>query len=157
MKQTIILALVALVASVGGGAWFGAFLAPPRVEAVKSAPQTASKPAGAAKGAATPARADVARAPDSAAAVDTTPVTAKPTVDAGRVAAKAARAKAVGRILVGMKTTEAAGILGKMSDHEVEAIVRQLNPKQVAGLLAVLPDDRAAALSRRLLEPDSLR
>ena len=37
--------------------------------------------------------------------------------------------------------------------EEVERIIRQLNAKQLAALMAAFPEERAALMSRRLLEP----
>lgn len=59
--------------------------------------------------------------------------------------------KQLARIFSNMKTTDAAKVLAYMSDEEVEGVLRQLGVRPAAGLLAALPKERAAALSRRLL------
>jgi flagellar motility protein MotE (MotC chaperone) len=61
----------------------------------------------------------------------------------------------VAKILAAMKPKAAAVIVARLTDDEIERIVRQLNAKQVAALLAVLPEERAALLSRRLLGPST--
>jgi hypothetical protein len=69
----------------------------------------------------------------------------------------AAREKAVkqlAKILVSMKTVDAGRILLELTDDEVESILRTLNVRQAAALLTVMPTERAALLSRRLLMPE---
>ena len=46
---------------------------------------------------------------------------------------------------------DAAKVLGYMSDEEVQGVLQQLGVRPAAGLLAALPKERAAVLSRRLL------
>lgn len=103
-----------------------------------------------AKPASTPAP-PVPSAPDSSAGRDGAPVSAAETADS---AISPAAAKAVGRILVNMKPVEAVRILSQLTDEQLEAIIRGLQPKQTAALMAKLPAERAAALSRRLLLVD---
>jgi hypothetical protein len=67
---------------------------------------------------------------------------------------EAASYKQLARIFANMKTTDAAKVLAYMSDEEVEGVLRQLGVRPAAGLLAALPKERAAALSRRLLAKD---
>jgi len=157
MKQTMILALFSFLAAVAGGSWFGAYLAPPRSASVPAP----SGDTGAVKAKPKPVAAPAPTVAQSAPAV-------APTSDTGRVdsakkgspvavapadsAKAAARAKSVAKIIANMKPKSAVEVFAKLSDDEVEAIVRQLNAKQTASLLAVLPKDRAALLSRRLLE-----
>jgi hypothetical protein len=93
----------------------------------------------------------VAHSGDVAAQVDT----AKPSGPVQTVlAAKPAEPsyKQLARIFANMKTTDAAKVLAYMSDEEVEGVLRQLGVRPAAGLLAALPKERAAALSRRLLD-----
>ena len=59
--------------------------------------------------------------------------------------------KQLARIFANMKTTDAAKVLGYMSDEEVQGVLQQLGVRPAAGLLAALPKERAAVLSRRLL------
>jgi hypothetical protein len=58
----------------------------------------------------------------------------------------------VARILMGMKADEAGKILAYLSDAQFEGLVRQVGPRQAAKLLGLAPAERAASLSRRLLE-----
>jgi flagellar motility protein MotE (MotC chaperone) len=62
--------------------------------------------------------------------------------------------KQLARIFANMKTTDAVKVLAYMSDEEVEGVLRQLGVRPAAGLLAALPKERAAVLSRRLLDND---
>lgn len=57
----------------------------------------------------------------------------------------------VGKILVNMKPAEAAAILSHLSDPQVEGVLRSLGPRQAATMLASMPSERAAQLSKRLL------
>ncbi len=58
----------------------------------------------------------------------------------------------VSRILVNMKPKDAAVILGHLSDDHVEGILRSVGVRQAAALLTALPPERAAVMSRRLIE-----
>ena len=110
---------------------------------------------------ATPAVADSARPADSAtggmtagtAALGAAPAaTAAGAPQAGAIAAREAAAfKQLARIFANMKTTDAAKVLAYMSDDEVQGVLQQLGVRPAAGLLAALPKERAAALSRRML------
>ncbi|HMY26639.1 MAG TPA: hypothetical protein PLJ59_09960 [Solirubrobacterales bacterium] len=57
------------------------------------------------------------------------------------------------RVLSAMKPPEAAKVLAYLSDDEVEGILRAVGPRQAADFLTNLPKERAATLSRRLLQP----
>jgi hypothetical protein len=72
-----------------------------------------------------------------------------PSADA-EAAAKAT--KLVARILVTMKGADAGKIMEGLTDDEVEGILRAVGVRQAAGLLPLLPTERASRLSRRLLE-----
>lgn len=103
--------------------------------------------------------ADVAAAGDSVRPSASTQavLAAKPSAAAGGESPEAARLEAssykqLARIFANMKTTDAAKVLAYMSDEEVEGVLRQLGVRPAAGLLAALPKERAAALSRRLLD-----
>ncbi len=63
----------------------------------------------------------------------------------------AAAYKQLARIFSNMKTTDAAKVLAYMSDEEVHGVLEQLGVRPAAGLLAALPKERAAILSRRML------
>jgi hypothetical protein len=60
--------------------------------------------------------------------------------------------KRVGQILVAMKPASAAAIMARLSDDQLEGVIRTLGVRQAAAMLAQLPADRAAAMSRRLIE-----
>jgi|GEM_PF-5913292 len=59
--------------------------------------------------------------------------------------------KQMARILISMKTVDAGRIMAGLTDDQLESILRSLGVRQAASLLALLPTERAAALSRRLL------
>lgn len=149
MKQNLILALFAFLMAIAGATWFSIFVAPERpavvadslVDSVRPRAVVASNDsASAVQVAALLTRTDSAR---SAVAV---PAVTEPAVDPRG-------AREVAKILITMKPKAAAEIIAKLTDDEVETIVRQLNAKQVAALLGSLPQERAAMLSRRLLTP----
>jgi len=73
----------------------------------------------------------------------TTTHAVEPPADYGRVA----------KILVNMKPAEAAAILEHLGDPQIEGVLRAVGPRQAATLLAALPTERAAQLSKRLLVP----
>jgi hypothetical protein len=56
------------------------------------------------------------------------------------------------KIMASMKAARAAEIMAYLSDEQAEMILRSLGVRQVAELLAAMPVERAAALSKRLLE-----
>jgi hypothetical protein len=60
--------------------------------------------------------------------------------------------KQVARILTSMKPTDAAKIMSFLDDELIEGIVRQLGPRPAAVLLVQLPPERAARLSKRLIQ-----
>jgi flagellar motility protein MotE (MotC chaperone) len=59
----------------------------------------------------------------------------------------------VARILINMKSAEAAKIMAYLGDDQVEGILRSMGVRQAAMILAQLPVERAAKLSRRLMAP----
>jgi hypothetical protein len=61
--------------------------------------------------------------------------------------------KAVAKLLMNMKPTDAGHVLGYLNDDQVEGILRALGARQAAVLVTQMPASRAAALSRRLLQP----
>ena len=170
MKQTLILALFSFIVAVGGSTWFVTKVMPPRdPTAVVAGRDTGSAKASAApkkaartdlgdRKAAPPdsTHADTSAAKGPAKAGDAKPAT-RPVDQAAALADAAIRAKSVAKILAQMKPKEAVTIMAKLTDDEVDRILRQLNAKQVAALLAVLPGERAASMSRRLLEPKTGR
>lgn len=150
MKQILALGVVSFAFAVGGATWFIAFVAPPQLPvapdsaAVALAPPPAPRPA---RDTGDVAAQDTTTRADSSARKAAPPPVVVPSDNPERE-------KAVAKIMAAMKPKEAVSILERMSDEEVEGILRRLNPKQVAALLAVMPGDRAAQLSRRLLKPE---
>ena len=84
----------------------------------------------------------------TAALTGTTSVAARPLPDVGRANPSY---RQLARIFSNMKTTDASKILAFMSDVEVQGVIEQLGVRQAASLLAALPKERSAVLSRRLL------
>ncbi len=170
MKQTLILALLSFMVAVGGSTWFVTKVMPPRdAPAValgrdtgsakaSTAPKKRSKPATEERRTTAPdsTAADTSGGKGPAKAGDPKPA-ARPADQAAGETEAATRAKSVAKILAQMKPKEAVAIMAKLTDDEVDRILRQLNAKQVAALLAVLPGERAASMSRRLLEPKTGR
>ncbi len=148
MKQSLILALFAFVMAIAGATWFSVVVAPERpVMAVDSitdrlAPSLVRSFSDSSD--LSPVAALLTRTDSAPAAA--VPAAVKPAVDPRG-------AREVAKILITMKPKAAAEIIAKLTDDEVENIVRQLNAKQVATLLGSLPQERAALLSRRLLTP----
>ncbi len=167
MKQTLILALFSFVVAIVGSTWFVTKVMPPRdtALAIRAGDTGSAKPPAAprkvtrsdsgakAKGVkADSSQADSSSGKPGARGVDAK-APAKPVDKAAAEAEATLRAKNVAKILAQMKPKEAVGIMAKLTDDEVDRILRQLNAKQVAALLAVLPGERAASMSRRLLDP----
>jgi hypothetical protein len=92
----------------------------------------------------------------AAAAPDRVPTDSSLSARPVRVAEPAAAAsfRQLARIFSNMKTSDAVKVLAFMSDDEVQGVLEQLGVRQAAGLLAALPKERAAVLSRRLLHAD---
>lgn len=79
-----------------------------------------------------------------------TPAAPKGTNDSAQ---RALGFKQLAKIFASMKPTDATKVMALMTDDEVEGVLRQFQPRQAADLLANFPKERAAALSRRLLQP----
>jgi hypothetical protein len=58
----------------------------------------------------------------------------------------------LGKIFMAMKPRDAAAVLEHLNDQEVEAILFQLREKNAAQILGNFPPDRAAVLSRSVLQ-----
>lgn len=58
----------------------------------------------------------------------------------------------LGKIFMAMKPRDAAAVLEHLNDREVEAILFQLREKNAAQILGNFPPDRAAVLSRSVLQ-----
>lgn len=157
MKQTLVLAVLSFLVSAASGTWFATNVAPPRAAVVDrprdwtGAADPPKRAPAARRGEVVMTGADTVKAPTPP---PPPPPVSPPNAD---TAGDGSRAKAVSKILAAMKPKAAADIAARLTDEEVERIVRQLNPKQVAALLAALPEERAALLSRRLLEPKTGR
>lgn len=78
------------------------------------------------------------------------PAAKGPATDA---ATRAAGFKQLARIFTTMKAADAVKVMALMTDDEVEGVLRATPPKQTAEMLNQFPQQRAAALSRRLLVP----
>ena len=59
----------------------------------------------------------------------------------------------LGRIFAKMQTADAVKIMGYLDDEEVARVLGTLNVRQAAALLAAMPSDRAARLSKRIIQP----
>lgn len=97
-------------------------------------------------------------APTAASAVATTPETtsvpgASPIVDGPPAIPPPGpeRYKQVGNILLSMKPVEAARVIAYLNDRQVHGLLEVMGPRQAAQIMAQLPAERAATLSKRLL------
>ncbi len=165
------------LAATSGAVWLRAPKTPAAADSSAALPDSApTAPDSAAAGSARNVVADTGAARrDSAAAIpsetapashDTARATAlaapppAPAADSARVSPAAGAAQTVkpnyrqlGRILTNMPAAEAVAVLTLLRDDEVEGILRQVGVRQAAALLAGMPKERAADLSRRLLTP----
>lgn len=64
----------------------------------------------------------------------------------------AAGYRQVARVLSNMKPADAGKIVAYLSDDQLEGILGQLGVRQAASLMAQLPTERAAAMSRRIIK-----
>ena len=64
----------------------------------------------------------------------------------------AAGYRQVARVLSNMKPTDAGKIVAYLNDDQLEGILGQLGVRQAASLMAQLPTERAAAMSRRIIK-----
>ncbi|MEP6619451.1 MAG: hypothetical protein ABJE47_09055 [bacterium] len=102
-------------------------------------------------------------APKSAASGPTATVIATPgervTPPKGPIVANATAAdappaeKRIARVIAAMAPRDAAKVLTQMADHDIAIIIGNLSEKQEAAILAALPADRLATVSKLLLRP----
>lgn len=171
MMKLIVAGAVAFVLGVGGGTGFVVMRAPAPVQeaavakadsthapataaAGESAPHAAATPA-AAGGAPAPGGAARGAEPAPAAAVASATPSTRPVVETvPDVDAEVAETYGqMARILATMKPADAVKIMAHLSDDQVEGVLRSLGVRPAAILLAQMPVERAAALSRRLMIP----
>ena len=104
----------------------------------------------------TPAPVAVTAGTDGARAPEVTPVAPAPSRAAPAAAPPAitpADYASVAKILTGMKPVAAGEILKRLDDEQVEGILRSLGARQASTMLGLLPPERGAVLSRRLMKP----
>lgn len=70
----------------------------------------------------------------------------------GPLSKEAKELKLLAKILVNMKPAEAAKVMKDLPDEQVQRLIVAMGPRPAATILAQLPPERAAAVSRRLLE-----
>jgi hypothetical protein len=95
--------------------------------------------------------------PDLAARSDETtkpaPPVAQPALASGAAKAREGKElKLLAKILTNMKPADAAKVLKDLPDEQVQRLIVAMGARSAATVLAQLPPERAAALSRRLLE-----
>lgn len=61
--------------------------------------------------------------------------------------------KRIARVIAAMQPRDAAKVLIQMTDHDISIIISNLSEKQEAAILAALPADRLATVSKMLLKP----
>ncbi len=89
--------------------------------------------------------------------IKTAPPVAQPAVASGTAKARDGKElKLLAKILTNMKPADAAKVLKDLPDEQVQRLIVAMGARSAATVLAQLPPERAAALSRRLLEdPES--
>lgn len=91
--------------------------------------------------------------PASAASLASRPAPAESTATAVSAAlGSAAGYRQVARMLSNMKPADAGKIVAYLNDDQLEGILGQLGVRQAASLMAQLPTERAAAMSRRIIK-----
>lgn len=77
---------------------------------------------------------------------------AAPDGDAGEAGPADRGARRLSRIITQMRARDAAEVLGELDREEIERILRHLDERQTADILTQLEPERAAALSRVLID-----
>jgi hypothetical protein len=171
VRLTVIIAAAMFVLSLLGSTAFVVVRAPkpaPKpaaehaVPAVKVAPKPAPSRQDSARAAGTLVAAESTGVPGAASALRSAPVAADAAPQGDRSAPLGVPASAtarqsaatyaeVAKLLSSMKPVGAAAILERLSDDQVEGILRSLGVRQASTLLATMPPERAAEMSRRLM------
>ena len=167
--KLLILGVIAFVVALAGGAGLGIATAPKP----KPKPATAVVAPGARSDSAAHAAPPAAPPAPTAVAAAATPQAPQvtPVDDSTRVAAAIHQASEVAaalhgpakpslpedyspiaKILTDMKPKQANEIVSHLSDDEVEGILRTVQPRSAAVLMAQMPATRAAEMSRRLMQ-----
>jgi hypothetical protein len=81
------------------------------------------------------------------------PAHAEPVAAAPKPAAPAPDYPRLAKIFAAMPAAQSVELLGHMNDGDVEGIIRSLGVRQQAAIMAALPKERAAEMSKRLLVP----
>lgn len=79
----------------------------------------------------------------------------RPVPQAESDSAHRTQVRRIGRIFASMAPREAAKVLQQLEDADVMVIVGSLNEKQAAAILQALPAERAAAISKGSLRPQA--
>lgn len=152
MKKIIVIGVAVFIVSIAAGTGLRMALAPARGEGTP----TGETPGGDAHEASevaheTPSEAhpEVADAPETH---DTDEATPAETEDDQGSSPEGMEFREVARILLNMESAEAVLLLSYLNDGQVLGILRSMRVRDAARVLAMLPEKRAASLSRRLLE-----
>lgn len=163
MKIAVIVP-VALVLGLGLGTAAGRMLHPPEAPAAsadsaggehgdslkkESAPKEGEQPAGGEKPA--EPHADSATTPMTPTPLDAAPSTATPPSTAK--AASGADVQRMAKIFDRLPAQDAASLVVRMSDAELEGVLRSMDVAKAGDLIGALPKERGATLSKRLLAP----
>jgi len=130
----------------------------PRTAAADSASRHTDSPTHAASAPApAPANAVVApAAPTAPTAASLLPAPNTPANAAATSPEKAGSERRIARVIASMPPRDAAKVLAQLTDHDIVIIIGNLTEKQEAAILAQLPADRLATVSKLALRPLSV-
>lgn len=166
MKIAVIVP-VALVLGLGLGTAAGRMLHPPEVPAASSdsaggehgdslkpeaAPKEGEQPASGEK----PAESHAGDSTSAPPAMTPTPLDAAPSeapTAPGAKPASGADVQRMAKIFDRLPAQDAVALVARMSDAELEGVLRTMDVAKAGDLIAALPKERGAALSKRLLTP----
>jgi hypothetical protein len=152
VKKTIVIGVAVFIVSIAAGTGLRMALAPARGEGT---PPEGTPGPGAheatedAPGTPAEGHADGAQEPEAHESVE---ATSEETEDDPGSSAEGMEFREVARILLNMERAEAVLLLSYLNDGQVLGILRSMRVRDAARVLAMLPEKRAASLSRRLLE-----
>ena len=166
MKIAVIVP-VALVLGLGLGTAAGRMLHPPEAPAASSdsaggehgdslkpeaAPKEGEQPASGEK----PAESHAGDSTSAPPAMTPTPLDAAPSeapTAPGAKPASGADVQRMAKIFDRLPAQDAVALVARMSDAELEGVLRTMDVAKAGDLIAALPTERGAALSKRLLTP----
>ena len=142
MKLPIVVG-ACLVVGLAGGTFLGK-TPPPAATAAAAAKPEAAKPVPASATEVAVDTPKLAPAPDTTtAAASAAPPAARPPLDTARLATTLSK----------LAPEDAVPLVERLTDDELEAVLRRMSVNRASALIAALPKDRGQSLSKRLLSP----